>query len=470
MEKRWMMTIVTCCVLLLTWAFAQEEGKEPELVRYVSEHFDIYARNEEVAKEKAKELENAAKEFKDLLGVPPVRGAIIFEPRAMMQDLVDRVLDGLKDGSIVQPLEMKPIVIDPAKYKGYEKGDVKYVLPWFERMFDEKPRTGTGFEALIARQIEQQLRLQTNALTHEVGHLMLIHWVGKETEGAKDEHRYGSPILPDWFDEAVAVYLEPAEMKATRRGLMKANLKRYIPFDQFFTMEHPGKGLGMDLIERMKEGKRPRVEDILPFSALAEAGMVFYPQCLSVLEFFIEIGGKGFVREMAEMLKQGKAITEIVERLPAEYPRKLTELEKLWLEWVERTYEDHQLPGLFLGEAGDLLKELFKKKDIEQDVAPKVKDASGDWFGATLEDAPESLKVHLGFDTTEEIVVVAALEESSHAANEGLRQYDLLLEFDGKRATVAKLLKIREICESGDTVNLTIIRKGEKTTLNFVIP
>ncbi|MDQ7781112.1 MAG: hypothetical protein RDV41_15555 [Planctomycetota bacterium] len=462
--------IVALVVCGAFWVPCRADEEERKLVRHRSDHFDIYARNEDVASEREVELEKAAAQFKDLIGVEPVRGAIILEPRAMMPGLVKQILDGIKSGGGVAPVQVAPapIQLDAADYRRYMTDGAEYVLPWCERMVDEEDVPTEGLGAQIAGQVLAQIKSQVNALSHEAGHFMLMHWAEPNPDAASaSEYHYGSALMPDWFDEAVAVYLEPEEMKETRRGLMKANLKQNIPFERFFTMEHPAAGLEKELIERTNRSESTALPDG-PAGLDQEAGTVFYPQVLAVLEFFIELGGKEFVRKMAETFRDGGEIGEALENLPPDCTRDLAKLEKKWIAWVKKNYKAAdafgQLAGLLPSESGVKTTKGAKGKE-----AP----TAANWFGAALEDSEPTLKHQLDFGTSEELVLVADIDEESHAFAQGLRSYDIISEIisgaDRKRATLEQLLGLAK-SHTGGEVTLGVVRRGKAIQVIFELP
>jgi hypothetical protein len=62
--------------------------------------------------------------------------------------------------------------------------------------------------------------------------------------------------------------------------------------------------------------------------------MTWYAQSLSVLEFILAHGGEAFVRQMAEQLREGARMEDLLATRPR-YPGGLSSFEEQWTRWVE---------------------------------------------------------------------------------------------------------------------------------------
>lgn len=77
-----------------------------------------------------------------------------------------------------------------------------------------------------------------NILAHEACHKLLIQQVNQAGLQAttQADFAYGHPLIPDWFDESVAVLCENTQLNNAREQTAQQS---WIPFSDFFEMPHP---------------------------------------------------------------------------------------------------------------------------------------------------------------------------------------------------------------------------------------
>ena len=243
------------------------------------------------------QLEWSARVFETLMGVRPPRGRV--------------VLTDTPSGSVVSaggdatalvntvPLTRQPPAADGSVWN----------LSWF---LNERAKSGRG--------------PGFNALTHEAAHLQLVLLVNfNASEQLKAAYNgYGS-FLPDWLDEAVAVFHEPEALKRVRRERFNAAAR--IPLKNFFTMSHPGTPSSPQMISieastpeevrkkvaAFKQSQHAALQQSAD-SLKADAASVdlFYSQALAVIEYFTARGGLPFFRYVVVEQDAGKFIDEIL--------------------------------------------------------------------------------------------------------------------------------------------------------------
>ena len=248
--------------------------------------------------ERQKQLEWSARIFETLMGVKVPRGRITFSNSPTGSVMT-------AGGSATAMMNAFPLTPQPAAADG-----THWSLSWFANENAAAQRPG-GIET---------------ALTHEAAHMQLIYAVNfNAVEALRSRFNgYGS-FLPDWIDEAVAVYHEPDATKGERRKGFK--LSRRLPFRVFFTMDHPGANGRAEVIQveaGSAEEMRKKVEaykatqkqsltntaELLADDAVAASR--FYTQALAVIEYFTARGGLPFFRYVVVQQAYGKLMDQIL--------------------------------------------------------------------------------------------------------------------------------------------------------------
>ena len=243
------------------------------------------------------QLEWSARVFETLLGVRPPRGRI--------------VLSDTPNGSVVSangaaaalvntiPLTPQPPAADGSLWN----------LSWF---MNERAAGGRG--------------PAFSALTHEAAHMQLVLTVNfhASAELKAAFNGYGS-FLPDWLDEAVAVYHEPDSLKLARRK--RFNPGAIIPLKNFFIMSHPGTPSAPQVISIEAKTPEEARKKFAAFKASQHAALQqtaealkndsvtvdrFYSQALAVIEYLSARGGLPFFRFVVVEQNVGKSFDEIL--------------------------------------------------------------------------------------------------------------------------------------------------------------
>ena len=243
------------------------------------------------------QLEWSARVFETLMGVRPPRGRV--------------VLSDTPSGSVVSlsgeaaalvntiPLSPQPPAADGSVWN----------LSWF---MNERAVSGRG--------------PVVSALTHEAAHLQLVLTVNfHASQELKDSYNgYGS-FLPDWLDEAVAVFHEPESLKLARRK--RFNLATRIPLKNFFTMSHPGTPSSPQVFRIEAKTPEEARKKFAAFKASQHAALQktaealgndkvavneFYGQALAVIEYLTARGGLPFFRFVVVEQNAAKSFDEIL--------------------------------------------------------------------------------------------------------------------------------------------------------------
>lgn len=178
-------------------------------------------------------------------------------------------------------------------------------------------------------------------LSHEIAHLYFLDVMGNP-QGLHQTHA--------WLHEAVACAHESPEFVANREQWIRERLGERIPLAQLFEMKNPVKEnplveLTVQLHEKLARGEIGVVEMNQQISAwasshtqeLMQAGirnMTYYAESLSVFQFLLAREGKPFVRAMAQKLRDGAGMADVVRDLP-HYADGIPSLESEWVRWVE---------------------------------------------------------------------------------------------------------------------------------------
>jgi hypothetical protein len=160
----------------------------------------------------------------------------------------------------------------------------------------------------------------TEVLPHEVMHALTM--AGFYGAGGADGHDgYGTP-LPDWFEEGIAIWAEPA---ASRRGRLQQAQALPAERRQLFAIlagEHPVAG-NAALLAPQPGAAVPR----------DEALRAFYPQAIAVLSFVFDTGGAAAIRELGQRLVRNPADSRALLRLPG-LPVAEADLVDAWDRWL----------------------------------------------------------------------------------------------------------------------------------------
>lgn len=198
-------------------------------------------------------------------------------------------------------------------------------------------------------------------LPHEIGHVMLAAYFYPDALPIADGE-YGTP-LPDWFDEAVAVWMEPPAMRQERLSQARSMLTQ-ADLAQILLRRHPfanqADGAYQTRIvlngpcRKTCVGKRPRPMDTQRIvnrvfrdgrveaettyfagDSLArdEPEARFYAHSFAILQYIVDRGGRPAVQELSARLNQKRFDASLLIGLPG-LPADSTSLERDWHLWL----------------------------------------------------------------------------------------------------------------------------------------
>lgn len=263
-----------------------------------STNYVIIAPTVPILNERQRQLEWSARIFETLMGVKAPRGRVTLKSAPAGSVMA-------QGGAATALMNAFPLTPQPAAPDG-----TYWNLEWF---------SNENAAAMRPRGVE-------TALTHEAAHLQFVFAVNFN---AVDVLRtrfngYGS-FLPDWIDEAVAVFHEPDSTRAERRKSFKLN--RRIPLRTFFTMDHPGstgtaqvlqvQGANAEEIRKKVEAFQASQQQLLTETAemLADDAVSahkFYTQALAIIEYMTARGGYPFFRYVVVQQAYGKPMEQIL--------------------------------------------------------------------------------------------------------------------------------------------------------------
>ena len=96
-------------------------------------------------------------------------------------------------------------------------------------------------------------------------------------------------------------------------------------------------------------------------------------------------------------------------------------------------------------------------------------DDEGGWLGVSIQDMTTGLKEALDYDR-EAGVLVNDVEENSPAEEAGIKEGDIIIEFDGKAVSnTGSLIRKVRASDPGDEVDMVIVRKGREKRFTVTI-
>jgi hypothetical protein len=229
---------------------------------------------------------------------------------------------------------------------GYRAGRVLMRFPRLDA-WGEMARQ-LGLQGAASRAFQREQMEQT--LPHELAHQMLaarFYPAGLPI----DSGHYGTP-LPDWFDEAVAIWAEPETLRADRLAAAQS-LVPHLRLAEVLLREHPHAGVdtaqarstatrytreGDSITIRHRSDTRGRIlvdtlRDASGASVQTRNLTNFYPVAYSLLAFIEATGARAAIQELERRLRLDPYDTAALNGLPG-LPQAGTEIEALWKEWV----------------------------------------------------------------------------------------------------------------------------------------
>jgi hypothetical protein len=181
----------------------------------------------------------------------------------------------------------------------------------------------TSGVAVVAWPAAAPAQAWQHVLPHETMHALLLatHF----PDGVVGVHDgYGTP-LPDWFEEAVAIWAEPPAARTARLAHARRLEPALRDLPTILATPHPAAGDTTLLTAR--DGRVLRMD-----RALRD----FYPQSFAVLSFVYDAGGADAVRELTRRLSADPSHTAPLAGLPG-LPLQMTGVVRAWNAWISET-------------------------------------------------------------------------------------------------------------------------------------
>ena len=173
-------------------------------------------------------------------------------------------------------------------------------------------------------------------LSHEAGHLFLTSYARQRGSGpfVRDTSRVysGVPALPDWLDEAFAVWCEVPAAVRERDAALARRAGDVIPLDSLLAMDHPLVASGaLDSLD-LEDGPVRLAVGARTARALQGSGL-FYAQSGSLLRYLVATRGERVVGRLVDRVLEGATIEAALEAENVDPAA----LEDGWAAWVRAT-------------------------------------------------------------------------------------------------------------------------------------
>ena len=156
-------------------------------------------------------------------------------------------------------------------------------------------------------------------IAHEAGHVFYSAYVNlkinitdrydfKENV-SEQECFYGHPQIPDWLDEAMAIFCEPKRMQQSRIAGLSKNT---IPLKKFVKVKHPN------------------LDDTVDIT-------LFYQQAAALARYLHEKAGPGFIASLTIDSANGKDFLSCISKFPS-LPQDFESLEADYKSWLDANY------------------------------------------------------------------------------------------------------------------------------------
>jgi hypothetical protein len=160
----------------------------------------------------------------------------------------------------------------------------------------------------------------TEVLPHELMHaLTMAHFYAHGS--AVDSAGYGTP-LPDWFEEGIAIWGEPAESVAGRLAQARRLPAERMDLHALLSGRHPA-------------AANPGIVAAVPGAAVpADAALrAFYPQSIALVAYVHARGGAKAMAELGRRLHAEPRSSAVLAALPG-LPTTMAAVERDWQEWL----------------------------------------------------------------------------------------------------------------------------------------
>jgi hypothetical protein len=182
------------------------------------------------------------------------------------------------------------------------------------------PRTSSLVPADMTAPREWVERQWSEVLPHEIMHALTMARFYADSD-AVEHGGYGTP-LPDWFEEGIAIWAEPAESRLGRLEQARALSEHRRDLATILRSAHPA-------------AADPSIIAARPGAAVPrdEALRAFYPQAIAVIAFVHEAGGTAAMHELAARLVRKPGDPLALLGLPG-LPAGEAELLTAWDRWL----------------------------------------------------------------------------------------------------------------------------------------
>jgi hypothetical protein len=157
-------------------------------------------------------------------------------------------------------------------------------------------------------------------LRHEIMHALTMAYFYAGAS-AVDSTGYGTP-LPDWFEEGIAIWGEPAASRAARLSQARSLPAYRLDVEAIVRGRHPLAGTP-GLLASVPGAPVPR----------DEALRAFYPQSIALLTYIHDRGGAAAVQALGTRLRRDPAAADALAGLPG-LPATMTAVAADWRAWL----------------------------------------------------------------------------------------------------------------------------------------
>jgi hypothetical protein len=164
-------------------------------------------------------------------------------------------------------------------------------------------------------------RQWAEVLPHELMHaLTMAHFYAHR--GAVDSAGYGTP-LPDWFEEGVAIWGEPAESVAGRLAQARLLPAERLDLQSVLGSRHPA-------------AANPGIVAAVPGASVPrdDALRAFYPQSIALIAYVHARGGTEAMTELGRRLRANPGDRRALAGLPG-LPAAMVAVERDWRAWLQ---------------------------------------------------------------------------------------------------------------------------------------
>jgi hypothetical protein len=157
-------------------------------------------------------------------------------------------------------------------------------------------RARSGAAAASTSKVSYEADPWTEVLPHEISHVLLAARFFGVGSWQEEQDGYGTPF-PDWMDEGVAIWAEPAFARAGRLQEARALPSVRRELGTILSGRHPA--LYDPRVMAMRDGGAPPTDD--------DNLVAFYPQSIALVGFIYDAGGADAMVELAKRLQTKKA-------------------------------------------------------------------------------------------------------------------------------------------------------------------